>query len=422
MNPRFSQFAGRYIGPSGTRLLMDDLGEVLAGEAHYCNLGGGNPARIPAVQALFREQLHTALRDGSFDRLSGSYDGPRGNKAFLSAVRDLLAREYGWSLSLDNLAMTAGSQSSFFILFNLLTGACLDGRKRHLDLPLTPEYIGYADVPLDADALRSRRPSIERSDRHRFKYRIDFDAFTVGSDSGAVCVSRPTNPTGNVLDAAEMDRLVALTAAAGVPLIVDNAYGLPFPGIVFDEARPVYADHVIHCMSLSKLGLPGLRTGIVVADAEIIDAIQSFNAILSLATGSLGAALATPVIASGDVLRLAREVIRPHYRQRCDAALDCCDRHLAGLDYLLHQPQGAIFLWLWFPGLPITAEELYRRLKRRHVLVIPGHYFFPGLDADDWAHKHECIRISYAQAPQDVEEGIRIIGEEVRQAFAADGG
>ncbi|MEQ8662591.1 MAG: valine--pyruvate transaminase, partial [Gammaproteobacteria bacterium] len=346
------------------------------------------------------------------------YDGPQGNRDFLLAVRDLLRGEYGWDIGIENIAMTAGSQSSFFILFNLFTGVCIDGRRRYLDLPLTPEYIGYADIAIDADALRARRPLIERLDEHMFKYHVDFDGFAPAEDTGAVCVSRPTNPTGNVLDAAEMTRLVELTRAAGVPLIVDNAYGVPFPGIVFTAATPVWAEHVIHCMSLSKLGLPGLRTGIVVADPAIIDAIRSFNAVLTLATGSLGAVLTTDLIASGEVLRLARDVVQPHYRERADAAVALCATHLDGIDFLVHRPEGAIFLWLWFPGLPISAQTLYERLKARRVLVIPGHYFFPGL-AEPWQHCHECIRISYAQAPAQVEAGIRIIGEEVRRAFAA---
>jgi len=417
MNHRYSRFAQRFVRGGGTRLLMDDLGEVLAGDVAYHNLGGGNPARIPAMQAVFRERLGNALASGAFDLISGSYDGPQGNRAFLCAVRDLLRREYGWDVGLENIAMTAGSQSSFFILFNLFTGDCVDGRRRYLDLPLTPEYIGYADIAIEADALRARRPLIERLDDHLFKYRVDFDGFELREDTGVVCVSRPTNPTGNVLDAVEMERLVELTRRAGVPLIVDNAYGVPFPGIVFDEAAPVYAEHVIYCMSLSKLGLAGLRTGIVVADAAIIDAISSFNAVLTLATGSLGAVLTTDLIASGEILRLARDVVQPHYRARADAAVAWCGEHFIGVDYLVHKPEGAIFLWLWFPGLPISAQTLYERLKARRVLVIPGHYFFPGLD-EPWQHCHECIRISYAQAPEQVEAGIRIIGEEVRRAFA----
>jgi len=210
--------------------------------------------------------------------------------------------------------------------------------------------------------------------------------------------------------------LVSLTDSAGVPLIVDNAYGLPFPGIIFNNARPVFAEHVINCMSLSKLGLPGLRTGIVIANAEIIEAIRSMNAILSLATGSLGALLCAPMLSSGKILDYSREHIRPFYAERSATATDWCRKHFDGLNLRVHKPERAIFLWLWFPGLPITAAQLYQRLKARRVLVIPGHDFFPGLN-EDWRHKHECIRISYAQSPQEVEAGIRAIGEEVRRAF-----
>ncbi|MGR8921747.1 MAG: valine--pyruvate transaminase [Gammaproteobacteria bacterium] len=419
MNRRFSRFASRFAGPTGTRLLMDDLGEVVAAGDELINLGGGNPAVIPHMQAVFRERLRRAIDDGSFDRISAAYDGPQGHMPFLRAMRDLLRRHYGWPVEVENIAMTAGSQASFFSLFNLFTGPCLDGRERHLRLPLTPEYIGYADIAIDADALRSERPAIELLDEQQFKYKVDFGRFALTEDTGAVCVSRPTNPTGNVLDAEEMAELFRLTAAAGVPMIVDNAYGVPFPGIVFSEAEPVYAPHVIYTMSLSKLGLPGLRTGIVVADAEIIEALRSMNAIFTLATGSLGAALTTDLLVSGEVLELARNTVRPFYAERCAEAVAACRRHLAGLDYRLHRPEGAIFLWLWFPDLPIDAQLLYERLKQRGVLVIPGQYFFPGL-AEPWHHRHECLRVSYAQPPAAVDAGMRIIAEEVRRVLAAD--
>ena len=32
--------------------------------------------------------------------------------------------------------------------------------------------------------------------------------------------------------------------------------------------------------------------------------------------------------------------------------------------YFIHRSEGALFLWLWFEGLPITAKELYQRLKK----------------------------------------------------------
>ena len=413
---RFSEFARRFVGPTGTRLLMDDLGEVLSSGREICNLGGGNPAQIPPMQAVFHHTLAQVITDGSFDRLTASYDGPQGHRPFLSALAGLLKREYGWNIGVDNVAMTTGSQSSFFILFNLFTGACGDGQRRHLQLPLAPEYIGYADIAIAADALKANRPTIDFIDDHMFKYRVDFDRFAIDDRTGAVCVSRPTNPTGNVLSAEEITKLMELTRAAQVPFIVDNAYGVPFPNIVFTNAEPVFDEHVIYCMSLSKLGLPGLRTGIVIANEEIIEAVRSMNAILSLATGSLGAGMVTPLIESGEVLRLGRDVVKPYYQARVDQAVGWCHDYLSDLDYFIHKPEGAIFLWLWFPGLPIRAQALYERLKARDVLVIPGHYFFPGLN-DEWDHRHECIRISYSQSAEQVEKGIAIIAEEVNRAF-----
>src|ERR1019366_9594599 len=99
----------------------------------------------------------------------------------------------------------------------------------------------------------------------------------------ALCVSRPTNPSGNVLTDDEVARLAAATAGADIPLIIDNAYGLPFPGIVFAQATPYWDPNVVLCMSLSKLGLPTSRTGIIIAQPKIIEAISAMNAIASLA-------------------------------------------------------------------------------------------------------------------------------------------
>lgn len=49
-------------------------------------------------------------------------------------------------------------------------------------------------------------------------------------------MSRPTNPTGNVITDEELIKLDALAHQHGVPLVIDNAYGVPFPGIIFSDA------------------------------------------------------------------------------------------------------------------------------------------------------------------------------------------
>ncbi|MBG7609193.1 MAG: valine--pyruvate aminotransferase, partial [Verrucomicrobia bacterium] len=60
---------------------------------------------------------------------------------------------------------------------------------------------------------------------------------------------------------------------------------------------------------------------------------------------------------------------------------------------------------------------LYERLKKREVLVIPGHHFFFGCEETDWPHRNECIRVSFAMKETTVRDGLTIIAEEVAKAF-----
>ena len=422
---KVSALGRRLTGESGTRSLMEDLGAIAAAGGDIMNLGGGNPSLIPAAEMVFRVRLQALMQhDGAFERAIGTYDAPEGDRAFARALAALLRREQGWDVTERNIALTNGSQSAFIALFNLLAGPAPpdpdrdggEGRAPRILLPLSPEYIGYADAGLAPGMLTARRSTITELGDGLFKYGVDFEGVESARDVAAICVSRPTNPTGNVVTDDELARLGAIARARGVPLIVDNAYGLPFPGIVFGEAAPSWDDNTVLCMSLSKLGLPGLRTGIVVANEEIISALAAVNAIFCLAPGSLGPALATDLVEGGEVLALARDVIRPHYAERAERAADLLREGLEGCDVRLHRPEGAFFLWLWMPGLPITNAALYERLKARGVIVVSGHHFFPGLEDDDWAHKRECIRISYADEWSRIERGLGIIVEEVRRA------
>ncbi|MGH8603615.1 MAG: aminotransferase class I/II-fold pyridoxal phosphate-dependent enzyme, partial [Gammaproteobacteria bacterium] len=295
-------------------------------------------------------------------------------------------------------------------------GRFRDGQKKKILLPMAPEYIGYADLGLTEDLFTARRPEIEYLAPHRFKYHVDFEHIDLSSDVGAICFSRPTNPTGNVLTDQEVTRLMALAQERQIPLIIDNAYGSPFPNIVFTAATPLWDEHTIVCLSLSKLGLPGARTGIVIAPEPVAQAITGMNAIFNLAPSSLGALLTLEWVKSGEIIRLSQEVVKPYYRGKAEQALGWLDIALEGLDYFVHHPEGAMFLWLWLRGLPIKSEQLYERLRRRGVVVVSGHYFFPGLE-EDWRTRRECIRISYAQTPETVQQGIAIIGEEVRKAY-----
>ena len=161
-----------------------------------------------------------------------------------------------------------------------------------------------------------------------------------------------------------------------------------------------------------------MRTGIIVAREDIVRAYTNANTIVSLACGNLGPALAKQLFASGEIESISNQLVRPFYRERSVATADWFRRALGDLPFHIHKPEGAIFLWLWFEGLPITSQALYQRLKRRGVLIVPGHNFFVGMD-EYWPHQHECIRVSYAQDEDVVRNGVQIIAEEVHRAYSA---
>jgi valine--pyruvate aminotransferase len=412
---QFSKFGEKFNQYSGITQLMDDLNNGLRTPGAIM-LGGGNPAAIPAMIDYFHQTSADMLSSGELIAALANYDGPQGKDLFVKSLAKLLKETYGWEISEKNISLTNGSQSGFFYLFNLFAGQQADGSHKKILLPLAPEYIGYGDAGIDEDIFVSYRPEIELLDNGLFKYHVDFETLNVDSSVAAICASRPTNPTGNVLTEQEIHKLDKLARENNIPLIIDNAYGVPFPNIIFEEIEPFWNDNTILCMSLSKLGLPGVRCGIVIANETITQALTNMNGIISLAPGSIGPAIAHHMIEKGDLLRLSRDVIKPFYQQKSQRAVELLKQAISDPRFRIHKPEGAIFLWLWFDELPITTMELYQRLKARGVLIVPGEYFFIG-QQDDWQHAHQCLRMNYVQDDEAMQKGIQIIAQEVALAY-----
>ncbi|MBP5587704.1 MAG: valine--pyruvate transaminase [Treponema sp.] len=425
----FSDFGKKLCGESGILQLMDDLGKPLPKNIPSFQLGGGNPASISEIEKMYRSRMEFILNHSNdFENLIGRYDAPQGRVSFIENVAEYLSGKFGWKIGPENIAITNGSQSAFFYLFNLFSGTfSASGKKKTIVLPLVPEYIGYADQGLEKDTFVGIPASFTMFDNHTFKYNIDFekleDYLENHDNVGALCVSRPTNPTGNVLTNNEIHHLAKLAAQYDIPLMVDNAYGLPWPDIIFDDgAIPYWDENVILSMSLSKIGLPSLRTGIVIADKRIITALSNLNAIVALASGSLGQAIAGSLIKDGSLIEAARKYVKPFYLEKSLKTQEAIHKYFKDTDYSIHKSEGAIFLWLLLKDLSITSKEFYHKLKEKGVIVVPGEYFFFGNPADksfepveNHPHYSKCIRMNYSRPDKEVDEGIRLMAEVYRK-------
>jgi valine--pyruvate aminotransferase len=414
---RLTEYGQRISGETGVSKAMSEMTSTTGAIQPVARLGGGNPALIDAVTKIYTASVRELLNDPQqMATMLGEYDGPRGNADFVEAIKNYLNKHHNLGISEDNITITAGSQTGYFVLLNMLAGQSHD-RMRRLLFPLTPEYLGYNDVLIEPDALAFRRPLITKIGAHEFQYGIDFNALNIDESIGAICLSRPTNPSGNVLTDQEMQRLGTLARAHDIPLIIDSAYGSPFPGIIAPGFNLYWDDHTIMSMSLSKIGLPSTHVGIFIGPPDIMAALGRASSTVSLAPPSFGQYLVRPLLAGDDMERVVSDHIRPYYLDRVEKAHQLVKAHFPDdLPWRLHTWQGSFFFWLWLDGVKMGGSELHDYLISRGVVTVPGEYFFPAKE-HEWPHTKQCIRLDIARPDAELEAGFSILAEAIKKAY-----
>lgn len=420
MNLHLTKFAVQMSELSGARVIMKDVIETLNldGEQKLINLSVGNPLILPELEKLWRDCTQELLDSSEYGSVVCRYGSSQGYLPLIEAIAKDLNQRYQLNLTRHNILITSGSQSLYFYAANALSGYTRDGKLRKTVLPLVPEYAGYGRVAFFPEALIAHRPILEIDEKqHRFKYRPDFARLAIEHDTGCVIFSRPCNPTGNIISDEEVQKIVDLAANYNVPVLIDSAYGLPFPALNYTSMTPIFGDNIIYSLSLSKAGLPGERIGIAIGRPEIIEILKFFQANVCLSSSRYGQAIAAKAISSGSLTELSVDVIRPYYRQKLEVletTFDCLMPD--NLPWFLHRSEGSIFAWLWLKDLPVTDWEFYQQLKEVGVIVVPGSAFFPGLQKD-WLHRQQCIRISLAASDSDIKIGIEKLIRVTRQLY-----
>ncbi|MEW5861788.1 MAG: valine--pyruvate transaminase [Cyanobacteriota bacterium] len=421
MNPALTQFGDCMSHLTGVRAIMKDIKETLqAGIGQeYINLSPGNPVILPEVEQLWRDYTEELLASSNYGNVVCRYGDSQGYEPLIEAVEKDFNRRYGLNLTHRNILITPGSQTLYFFAANAFGGYTTSGKLKQIILPLSPDYTGYGGLTLTPEALFAYKPALDiDAAAHRFKYRPDFSKLKITEDTGCVLFSRPCNPTGNVLTDDEVKKIADLAAPYDVPVLIDSAYAPPFPALNFTEMTPVFGENILHCMSLSKAGLPGERVGIAIGDEKWIHALECFQTNMCIHSSRYGQAIAARAIETGTLAEIATTVIRPYYQKKFDVVESSIEQAMPkDLPWFLHRGEGAIFAWLWFQDLPITDWELYQQLKQVGVIVVPGSSFFPGL-REEWAHKQQCIRISLTATDEEIEIGIQRLGKVVEQAYS----
>ena len=418
MNLPLSQFGEQMSQLTGVRAIMKDIIETLRSSAgtEFINLSAGNPVILPEVEQLWRDCTADLLASKEYGEVVCRYGSSQGYTPLIEAIVKDFNSRYGLNLSDRNILITPGSQSLYFYGVNAFGGYTTEGELRQVVLPLSPDYTGYGGVSLTPEALIAYKPRLDiDTAKHRFKYRPDFSQLQITESTGCVIFSRPCNPTGNVLSDEEVNKITSLARAYDVPVLIDSAYAPPFPALNFTPMTPQFGDNIIHCMSLSKAGLPGERIGIAIGDPKFINILESFQTNAAIHSSRYGQAIATRAINSGRLAEIATNIIRPHYQKKLEILATTLDAEMPqDFAWFLHQGEGAIFAWLWLKDLPITDWEFYQQLKQVGVIVVPGSTFFPGL-REDWEHKKQCLRISLTATESEIAEAMKRLAKAINK-------
>jgi valine--pyruvate aminotransferase len=420
MNPTLTKIGAQMSNLTGVRAIMKDIIETLRAGAgqEFINLSAGNPLILPEVEQLWRDCTAELLASSEYGEVVCRYGSSQGYAPFIEAIVNDFNQRYSLSLTEQNILITPGSQTLYFYAANAFGGNSSNGELKQVVLPLSPDYTGYGGVALSPESLIAYKPTLDIDPAaHRFKYRPDFSELSIDETTGCVIFSRPCNPTGNVLTEEEVRKIATLAAPYDIPVFVDSAYAPPFPALNFTEMTPIFGDNIIHCMSLSKAGLPGERIGIAIGDAQVIQILECFQTNMCIHPSRYGQAIASRAITSGKLANISETVIRSFYQNKFVVLESTLDATMPkDLPWFLHLGEGAIFAWLWLKDLPMTDWEFYQLLKKVGVIVVPGSSFFPGL-REDWQHKHECVRISLTGSDEEITTAMKRLAKVAEDVY-----
>lgn len=317
--------AGPYVAPGAATLTLD--------------LGSPDCRLFPV------SQLGRAYRDASLQTLrSGrlSYGDPRGSLALRESLATMLGAERGLVVGPEHICITRGSQMAVTLAARALIRP--DDAVIMEQLSYTPAATAFA-----AAGARVLTTGVDAQG-------IDVDAVEAHCRRGGVRAVFLTPhhqfPTTVSLRPERRLRLLELARQYGFAIVEDD-----YDHDYHFESQPLlpiasYAPgRTIYIGTLSKLTLPSLRIGYIVAPTQVIDAIARQVWYLDRQGNTISEEAVAELIASGELRRHIRKThaIYAARRQTFAAALR---RHLADFAKF-DMPEGGLAFWLRFHDMRI---------------------------------------------------------------------
>lgn len=364
--------------------VLKSANQLRAGGRDVISLCLGEPS-APAP-APVRQAAREAL-----DGAALGYTDACGMVELRQAIADYYAAEYGTGINPDRVIITTGSSAAFTAI---ILAAFEAGQQVAMTRPGYPAYrnvlaaLGCQVVELDCDATTSFQPTVAMLD-------------ALPEPPAGLIIASPSNPTGTIIPAEELQVLSRWCQAHGTLLISDEIYhrisfGTPTASVA------QFGDQQIAVGSFSKyFCMTGWRIGWVVVPERMIRPVELLLGNLNLSTPTLSQIAAVQAFSPRARAELDTHVAR--YRANRDLATAWC-RTLGITDF--REPQGAFYL---YPDISALAEDSMtwcaELLQATGVAITPGADFAPVIPGRstsvDGSH---YVRISLAGAADDLDE------------------
>jgi len=359
--------------------------------------GLGDTQLFPADD--FRKALQTVLRRDGAEAMG--YGDPSGYPPLRATIAHILASQ-GIPTRPDQVLITSGSQQALALVAHLLL------RPGDVVLVESPTYIGVIDLFRSLDVRILGVP-------------VDEQGMRVGQVEDALRTARPRliytmptfqNPTGTCMSGPRRRQLIGLADRYNVPILEDDIAGdLRYEG----RAQPALkaldpGGRVIYVSTFSKMLMPGIRVGFLVAEGPVYERLLACKRVNDLATSSLIQRALEAYITVGRYQSHLRRACRL-YRSRRDAMLEALERYMpAGTRW--QSPQGGLFLWLQLPA-GLSANRLHPLAGEEGVTFAPGSFFFPG------ERPQSYLRLNFVtNSTEVIGEGIRRLGQAMKRLLA----
>jgi (5-formylfuran-3-yl)methyl phosphate transaminase len=339
---------------------------------------------------VIREAAIRAIREGRT-----KYTHSLGILPLREAIAEHYLESYGVAVSPDQVLVTAGTSPAMLLLFTALLAAGDEVILTDPHYACYPNFVRYAEgVPV----------SVPTTEADAWALHPEAVQARLGARTRAILVNSPANPTGATLPAERLRALaeVAERAPGGAWLVADEIYhGLSYEGR--DHTMLEFTDRAFVLNGFSKAyAMTGWRLGYLIAPKAYVRTLQKLhqNFFISSQEVSQWAGVAALREAGAEVVRF-----RGIFDQRRRAMI--AGLRAIGLG-VGAEPTGAFYVLADARRYCRRSYDFaFEMLAGAHVAVTPGIDF--GAAAEGY------LRFSYASGIERVHEGLRRIGEFLRQ-------